>query len=207
MANIIPQWADQQLSANLQNVREAGEGPAVEFKERFPEQAHRLAQELAALGTSGGGVLYVGINDNGDLVGVEASDGDSRDKLVQRAQGTRSTIQPNLRADILFAVENNTPVLAIRIPPQDEPVFYYDHRPYIRDGRTSRPATPDEVKERVWAHPSSEHKRRVEELKIKQAELLIKPAETLQQLHQQAADQAAELDQIANEALARHLKR
>ena len=103
-------------------------------------------------------------------------------------------------ADILFAVENDTPVLAIRIPPQDEPVFYYDYRPYIRDGRRSRPATPDEVKERVWAHPSSEFKRRMEDLKIKQAE-------TLQQMGQQFADQSAERNRMADEAMYRRMDR
>jgi predicted HTH transcriptional regulator len=129
MANNIPQWADAELSNQLPNIRPAGETPIVEFKERFPDQAHRLAQEFAALATSGGGIVYIGINDNGDLVGIEASDGDARDNLIERAQGILSTIRPNVRADILFAVENATAVLAIRIPPQDEPVFYYENRP------------------------------------------------------------------------------
>jgi hypothetical protein len=52
---------------------------------------------------------------------------------------------------------------------QSEPVYYYDHRPYIRDGSQSRPATPDEVKAKVWAHPSSEQKKRMEDLKYEQA--------------------------------------
>lgn len=173
MANSVPQWADAQLSADLPNVRATGEGPTIEFKERFPDQGHRLAQELAALGTSGGGVLFIGINDNGDLVGIDALDGDSRDAIVERAQGTISTIRPNLRADILFAVENDTPVLAIRIPAQNEPVFYYESRPYIRDGRRSRPSTPDEVKERVWAHPSSEFRREAERLKLEQMQDIV----------------------------------
>ena len=149
MVHNIPQWVDAQLSADLPSVREMGETSTVEFKERFPDQAHKLAQELAALGTSGGGILYIGINDNGDLVGIDAQDGDSRDELFERAQGIISTLRPDLRAEILFAIENDKTVLAINIPPQDEPVFYCQSRPYIRDGRRSRPATPDEVKELV----------------------------------------------------------
>ena len=73
-------------------------------------------------------------------------------------------------------------------------VSYYDFRPYIRDDRRSRPATPDEVKERVWAHPSSEHKRRMEEIKAKQAE-------TLQQMGEDFARQSAERSRMADEAL------
>jgi predicted HTH transcriptional regulator len=196
----MPQWADAQLSADLSNVRVAGENARVEFKERFPDQAHRFSQELAALGTSGGGVLYIGINDNGDLVGIDAADGDSRDVAVERAQGVVGTVRPSLRADILLAVENGSAVLAIRIPAQDEPVYYYDHRPYIRDGRRSRPATPDKVKERVWAHPSSDYKRRMEDIKIKEAE-------TLQQMGQRFADQSAERNRMADEATYRRLDR
>ena len=194
MVHSIPQWADTQLSDNLPSVREIGETSTVEFKERFPEQAHKLAQELAALGTSGGGILYIGINDNGDLVSIDAQDGDGRDDLFERAQGIISTLRPDLRADILFAVENDKTVLAIRIPSQDEPVFYCQYRPYIRDGRRSRPATPDEVKDRVWAHPSSDFKRRMEELTIQQAE-------AFQQTSQQRADQSAEHDRMFRESL------
>ena len=60
----------------------------------------------------------------------------------------------------------------------------------------SRPATPDEVKECVWAHPSSDFKRRMEDLKVKQAE-------TLQQMGQRFADQSAERNRMADEAMLR----
>ena len=173
MADNIPQWADAELSDELPELRAAGESSTVEFKERFPDQAHRLAQELAALGTSGGGLLLIGINDNGDLVGVNAPDGDARDDVVGRAQGVVSSIRPTLNVDIVFAVENGTPVLAIRVPAQDEPVFYYEYRPYVRDGRRSRRANPDEVKERVWAHPSAEYKREVERIKLQQQQTIV----------------------------------
>lgn len=166
MANNIPRWADAQLSAQLPFVREQGEGPQIEFKERLTEPTIKVAKELAAFGTSGGGVLYVGINDNCELVGVEVPSGDSRDELVRRVQDIVSSVRPNLNSRILFAVENGFTVLAVCIPVQDEPVFYSDGRPYIKDLARSRPATPEEVKERVWAHPSSEHRRERERLNL-----------------------------------------
>src|SRR4051812_13462080 len=114
MANSIPQWADVELSTQLSSIRAAGEGPTVEFKEQFPEQAHRLAQELAALGTSGGGALFIGINDNCELVGIDAQDGETRDAFFERVQGMISTIRPQLQADVLFAVEGEKTALVIR---------------------------------------------------------------------------------------------
>jgi predicted HTH transcriptional regulator len=176
----LAKWADPQLSYSLPMIRTTGEGSAVEFKEQFPEQAHKLAQELAALGTSGGGKLFIGINDNCELVGIDASDGKRRDELIERAQGIISMVRPQLKADILFAVEEQKVALVIVIPKQDEPVFYYDFRPYLRDGRRSRPANPDEVKELVWKHPSSEHARRIEDLQYRMA---LEHNENMQRRH------------------------
>jgi hypothetical protein len=75
---------------------------------------------------------------------------------------------------------------------QSEPVFYYDHRPYIRDGSQSRPATPDEVKARILAHPSAEHKKRMDDLNYEMAKGIIE---------QNAKRMAAE-DEITHRALA-----
>lgn len=202
MANGIPKWADPITSAKLPGIRSAGEGATVEFKERFPDQAHRLAQELAAFGTSGRGDVFIGINDNGDLVGVNARDGDARDDLIERAQGVVNTIRPKLSVEILFSVENEIPVIIIRVPPQDEPVFYYEHRPYIRDGRRSRPATPDEVKAHVWGHPSAEHARALEKLKFCQVQ-----AEAVSDLLRRQGEAMAESDQHQMELLEKFQRR
>jgi hypothetical protein len=56
---------------------------------------------------------------------------------------------------------------------QAEPVYYYDFRPYIRTGSVSRPADPDEVKQRVWVHPRAEFKRKAEELKLRQTQAFV----------------------------------
>jgi hypothetical protein len=39
VASDFPLWADQELSRKLPALREAGEGPQVEFKSEFPAQA------------------------------------------------------------------------------------------------------------------------------------------------------------------------
>ena len=172
MATDIPRWANTELSEDLPSICEAGESTSVEFKEMFPEQLHKVAQELAALATSGGGILFVGINDNCEIVGVDVPDGDARDKLALRAQGIAESVCPDLKSDVLFAVHGEDTVLAIKIPKQVEPVFYYDYRPYIRDDRLSRRATPNEVKERVWSHPSAEHQRDLERIELQNVQLL-----------------------------------
>lgn len=43
----IPTWADEQLSKDLPVIRSRGEGQHLEYKERFPQNTDKLAQEIA----------------------------------------------------------------------------------------------------------------------------------------------------------------
>lgn len=47
-----------------------GEGPHVEFKSDFPKQADDISKEMAALANSGGGILLMGVADDGSLPGI-----------------------------------------------------------------------------------------------------------------------------------------
>jgi predicted HTH transcriptional regulator len=189
MSQSLPLWADGNVSASLPNVRTAGEGPTVEFMLRFPEQAHDLAKEMAAFGTSGGGTIFLGINNNGELIGLGLQDDDARDKLAERMHGVVNMVRPDLNAEIVYAVENKLLVLAVVIPKQTEPAFYYNNVPYIRDKRRSRPATPEEVKRCVWVHPSSEHRREMERLEQRQADNMIRIGEDFANLTQESRRQ------------------
>jgi len=161
----VPKWASSEISAELPSTREAGENAAVDFKEDFPEQAHRLGKEIAAMASSGGGRIYIGINDNGDLCGIDASTGDEGDDIAERAHSIVRTVKPVPKIECHFAVEADSTVLVLHIPKQDSPVYYYSSRPYVRDERRARAAEPDEVVELVWTHPSSEHKKEMERIK------------------------------------------
>jgi len=166
VAEKIPRWADEQISEDMASLREVGENLRVEFKADFPTQIHELAKELAAFGTSGGGFLFIGVNDNCESVGVEASNGDARDELIRRVRGIVSMVKPELKSRIGFAVEDVVCILFVEVSVQDEPVFYYNGRPYIRNNDESRPATPEEVKESVWAHPSSSIRREEQQIEL-----------------------------------------
>ena len=83
------------------------------------------------------------------------------------AQNSITPVRPSAKTSILLGVVGESLVVCIDVASkQPEPVYYHDHRPMIRDLRQSRPATPDEVKDRIWSHPSSEAKRNYEDLKL-----------------------------------------
>jgi predicted HTH transcriptional regulator len=162
----IPAWAYEDISQILPKIRAAGEKHTQEFKEEFPAQAHDLAKEVAAFATSGGGIILIGVRDNGSVAGLDESE---RDELRLRAQSITSQVKPRPKVDVTLCYDGGFVLSVLIRQDQDEPVYYYDHRPYVRDGSQSRPATPEEVKARVWSHPSSEHRKRMEDLTYEQA--------------------------------------
>jgi len=163
----IPTWANEEITKLLPEIRQRGEGPSYEFKEDFPEQTHILAKEIAAFATSGGGLILIGVRDDGTIRGLDEN---QRDKLYHRAQGIAYQVQPKVECDISLCFDEQFILVVCVREKQSEPVFYYENRPYVRDGRSSRPATPDEVKELVWMHGSSEKRRKHEELMMRMAE-------------------------------------
>lgn len=164
----IPQWANAEISSQLDAWIAAGESAGLEFKAELPEQRRKLAQEIAAMATSGGGHVLIGVSDAGAVVGLTLTDGGERDDYIEQIQGIVDTVRPAVDAELDYAVTPSFTILVISIGKQSEPVFYVEHRPYIRDGRRSRPARPEEVVSCVWAHPSSEHKRELERIHERQ---------------------------------------
>lgn len=175
----IPPWANVELCTKIPEWRKQGEGATLEFKEDFPEQGHTLAREVAAFATSGGGTILIGVHNNGEVSGLAASTEDDRDALVHRAQNIVRTIKPQVKYQTGLASDEGKLILVIAIAAdQGEPVFYYQERPYIRDGRESRPAEPNEVKERVWAHPSAEYAKKMQELKYESSRAFVEASKS-----------------------------
>lgn len=158
MTKFVAEWAEINMSERLGEIRSGGENSKIEFKENVPEQAYRLAKEIAAFATSGGGEILIGIS--GDLVGLDVDNQTKRDKLFEHIHGIINSVKPTPRFNLCYAVEQSKTVLVIQINEQEKPIFYYDHKSYVRDNRRSRPAEPDEVQDLVWKHPSSEYRRK-----------------------------------------------
>lgn len=185
----FPGWAHEEFSKQLPSIRSSGEGQHAEFKEDFPQQGHSLCTEVAAFASSGGGTILVGVRNNGDVAGLQGSTEELRDELLHRAQNLILAVQPPVAYQLALGYDSGCILGIVIEKKQSEPIHYYQQRPYVRDGRTSRPATPDEVKELVWSHPSSEHKRKMEELQYR---ILVDNHESLKRLDEQAASATAE---------------
>lgn len=169
----IPNWADHEASCKLPILRAMRERQTIEYTVSFPEQARELAKEIAAFATAGsGGVVLIGVAKDRSLIGLAVENAEAASNHVDRArQLIAKCIDPIPNASVEIASEDGKAVICIQIEAkQDEPVCYVDQKPYIRDGSVSRPATPHEVKERVWSHPSSEMKRKQQEILLSMQE-------------------------------------
>lgn len=138
----------QRLSQDIQQ----GEGQYIEFMEDFPDQAHDLAKELAAFATSNPATIYLGVNRDGEIVGISATRQEgkvkgedlTRDRLAGICQ---RALKPAIITTVDFIDCNNEVVAKINIPKGTEPVYYSNNIPYIRNLTTSEPATADQMKE------------------------------------------------------------
>lgn len=148
----VEPWADPELSAQLPRLCRAGEGQSLEFKSELPAQQRDLAKEIAALSSSDGGLVLIGVEDSGTVCGVpDAHSAAARDALCRRIVGICEKVDPPVRPRLSWAVIDGLGVLGIAVDKGSEPLYYVEQRAYIRHSTVSRPATPAEIAEAITA--------------------------------------------------------
>ena len=146
----FPEWADEALSKRLKQLRAQGEGQTLEFKRELEDNANQLEKEIAAFAASNPGLILIGVNDDGSLVGLPGLDeADVRDALRGRVEGLGRAIKPAVTPRISFAVEDGKTVLAVEIGNCTQPVYYSNNIPYVRHVTQAQPAEPHEVIDHV----------------------------------------------------------
>src|SRR5258707_4714381 len=146
-------YNEQELADQLQRDLAEGESWHIEFKAydhmQLDTKANSwkddLADALAAL-ASIGGKIYIGVSDDGTVKGIGGSHQTWQEKLFERAMGR---IKPKVHWKSYPFVDPATGLSLIRLDVlEGEPIYYVQGKPYIREGTTSRPAEPEEVKAR-----------------------------------------------------------
>lgn len=121
------------------------ESEKVELKECFVE---KIKHEILAFLNSNGGVIYVGVKDNGELVGIPNDKKDEYDSTI--SSWIRDCFYPNINQYINFFY-NQDNVLVVEVKSgSNKPYYLTEKGPkpsgvYIRIGRSTRQATQDEI--------------------------------------------------------------
>jgi ATP-dependent DNA helicase RecG len=150
----LESWADPYLSESLLRLCSAGESQTLEFKRELPAQKRDLAKEVAAFASTEGGMILLGVADDGTVVGVQGAQAASvRDDLVGRVVGICQQVDPPVRPRLLWASSGEFAVLCVQVDKGEEPLYYVDGRPLIRHANVSRTARPEEVKALLSPQP------------------------------------------------------
>ncbi|MCW4461109.1 ATP-binding protein [Sphingomonas sp. BT-65] len=133
---------------HLKDLISGGESQIVEFKSAIPKTADDLATEIAAFSTSDGGYLFIGVADDGKIMGLGAQDATSRTSL-KRLEGIAQSVQPAPTYNAEYVTIDGVTILAVRIEKGSEPVYYAKSKPMHRRQTSSTVAPPDLVKSLV----------------------------------------------------------
>jgi len=124
-----------------------GESLQVEFKREFPETARNLSEVIASFASTTGGRIYLGVDDDGTIVGIGEFSQRLKDELQQRILGTCGSIEPRIRVSVEFVKRDAGTICVVSVPRGNEPIYFVYGVPYLRDLSESRRATATEVKE------------------------------------------------------------
>ena len=112
------------------------------------EMIKDLDKEIIAFLNAYGGTIYIGVDDNGNVVGIPHELRDEYDEKVSAI--LTNNIKPNSRNRVTFSY-NEDSVLEINVKEGNSKPYYLSEKgpkpsgTYIRVGRSKRPATDDEI--------------------------------------------------------------
>lgn len=126
------------------------ESSDLELKESYVVD---IKKEVIAFGNTKGGTIYIGIADNGKVVGLEHAD----KVVLQAANAIRDAIKPDITVFIDYRVEiiENKKVIKISVQRGvDRPYYLADKglKPsgvYVRQGSASVPASEDAIRQMI----------------------------------------------------------
>src|SRR5688572_25127795 len=95
----------------LRQIIEVGETDTVEFKRKF-SGFEKIAREMIALANTRGGVLLIGVDDDGTIVGVQ-SEKSEIDLVTSTAE---HYVDPPIEAEIDIVDIDGEDVIVVRIP-------------------------------------------------------------------------------------------
>jgi hypothetical protein len=132
---------DEHNQIDLEAVISNGESETIEFKRQIPPDGQKLAEEIAGLSNRGGGVLVVGVSDDGDVVGI--SEIDSAEERVSDQLST--LVEPILNLDVSKHVRNGPEVLLIDVPSAGRNPRSVDGKYHLRIGTTCQELSDPEL--------------------------------------------------------------
>ena len=119
----------------------------IEFKSQFTEDIYK---EVNAFANTDGGIVYVGIDNNGNAVGLTDVD----QEYTRITNGIRDAIMPDVTMFVRFTIQENK-VVRITVSEGSNKPYYLKGKGlkpsgvYVRQGASSVPASPEQIRQMI----------------------------------------------------------
>ena len=123
------------------------ESENVEYKSQMLED---LYKEVIAFANTDGGVIYIGIDDQGNLTGIDDVD----ETYTRLTNGIRDAIQPDVTMFVRYALQDSK-VIRIAVSEGSYKPYYLKSKGlkptgvYVRQGASSVQASPDQIRRMI----------------------------------------------------------
>lgn len=114
----------------------------IEFKSSLSEKK-QIGETISAFSNNAGGKVFVGINNNAEIIGVDIG---SR-TLEDLANYIISNTDPRFHASIGVESVDGRDIIVIKVPESDEKPLFFRGRAYIRMGRTNQMLRAVQIRE------------------------------------------------------------
>ena len=134
------------------------ENERIEFKSQRSETVYK---EIIAFVNTEGGVLYLGVDNLGNPIGIEDID----DTYTRITNGVRDAISPDVTRFVRYLLQDNK-VIRIEVQEGTSKPYYLKKRGlkpsgvYVRQGASSVPASEDRIRQRIKESDGDDFERR-----------------------------------------------
>lgn len=119
----------------------------IEFKSRFTDDIYK---EVIAFANTDGGFVYIGIDDDGNVVGLSDVD----EEYTRITNGIRDAIMPDVTMFVHYTIQDNG-VIRIAVNEGTNKPYYLKGKGlkpsgvYVRQGTSSVPASPEQIRRMI----------------------------------------------------------
>ncbi len=123
------------------------ESEHIEYKSQMVDDIYK---EVIAFANTDGGVIYLGIDDKGNLIGIEDVD----ETYTRLTNGIRDAIAPDVTMFVRYVLQDNK-VIRIEVGEGSYKPYYLKSKGmkptgvYVRQGASSVPASPEQIRQMI----------------------------------------------------------
>lgn len=123
------------------------ESERIEYKSQMIDDIYK---EVIAFANTDGGTIYLGIDDKGNLIGIENVD----ETYTRLTNGIRDAIHPDVTMFVRYVLQDNK-VIRIEVNEGSSKPYYLKSKGlkptgvYVRQGTSSVPASPEQIRQMI----------------------------------------------------------